>query len=101
VFLRSCAKLLAPGGVMIVATINRTSKAFVLAIVGAEHVLRWLPVGTHQYEKLVKPEEARAPLAAEGLDVEGPFGVSYNPLADAWSLSDDANVNYMLTATRP
>ncbi len=100
-FLRACAGLLAPGGVMIVATINRTSKAFALAIVGAERVLRWLPVGTHRYDKLVKPGEARAPLAAEGLDVEGPFGVAYNPLADAWSLSNDSAVNYMLTATRP
>ncbi len=99
-YLRTCAQLVAPGGVMILATINRTPKAFALAIVGAEYVLRWLPRGTHQYAKLVRPSEARRPLEAEGLTVEGPVGVSYNPLAASWSLSRDASVNYMLTAIR-
>ena len=99
-FLTDCANLLAPGGVMIVATINRTAKAFALAILGAEHVLRWLPVGTHSYDKLVRPVEARRPLEAAGLDVDGPTGVSFNPLSGTWALSDDASVNYMLTAMR-
>lgn len=99
-FLTACAGLLAPGGIMILATLNRTPKAFALAVMGAEYVLRWLPRGTHQYGKFVRPDEARAPLQAAGLDVEGPVGVSFNPLADRWSLSGDASVNYMLTATR-
>ncbi len=99
-FLATCASLLAPGGLMIVATINRTPKAFALAIVGAEYVLRWLPRGTHQYEKLVKPTEIDAALTGAGLDVAEPIGVSFNPLADAWSLTRDASVNYMMTATR-
>lgn len=99
-FLSSCAGLLAPGGLMVLATINRTPKAYALAIFGAERVLRWLPKGTHDYAKLVRPHEARAPLERAGLAVEGPIGVSYNPLTDAWALSNDAAVNYMLTATR-
>lgn len=99
-FLRDCARLLAPGGVMIIATLNRTAKAFALAIVGAEYVLGWLPKGTHQFEKFLRPGEVRAPLETEGLRVEGPIGVSFNPLADAWSLTSDAGVNYMMTARR-
>lgn len=99
-FLRASAQLLAPGGTMIIATINRTAKAFALAIVGAEYVMRWLPRGTHEYAKLVRPQEIRRPLSAEGLAVEGPIGVSFNPLTDRWSLSRDAAVNYMMTATR-
>lgn len=99
-FLRTCASLLAPGGLMIVATINRTPKAFALAIVGAEYVLGWLPRGTHQYAKLVKPREIRDALEGAGLTVADPVGVSFNPIADAWSLSRDASVNFMTTATR-
>ncbi len=100
-FLRSCAQLVAPGGLMIVATINRTPKALALAIIGAERILRWLPPGTHDYDKLVRPGEVRAPLEQEGLSVEGPFGVSYRPLMDRWALSRDTAVNYMMTAARP
>lgn len=99
-FLTDCAKLLAPGGIMIMATINRTPKAFALAIVGAEYVLGWLPRGTHAYGKLVKPSEAAAPLRAAGLDVRDPVGVTYNPLMATWSTSTDAGVNYMLVGTR-
>jgi 2-polyprenyl-6-hydroxyphenyl methylase/3-demethylubiquinone-9 3-methyltransferase len=89
-----------PGGLMLVATLNRTAKAFALAIVGAEHVLRWLPAGTHEWSKFVTPEEARAAIVGAGLDVEPPIGVSYSPLADRWSISSDTAVNYMLVATR-
>jgi 2-polyprenyl-6-hydroxyphenyl methylase/3-demethylubiquinone-9 3-methyltransferase len=100
-FLSSTAKLVAPGGLMIVATINRTPKALALAIIGAERVLRWLPAGTHEYDKLVRPNEIRAALAGEpGVAVEGPIGVAYNPLMDSWSLSKDAAVNYMMVVTR-
>ena len=100
-FLRSCAQLLAPGGLMIVATLNRTLKAFALAKVGAEYVLRWLPAGTHDWSKFLKPEEVRGFLASEPLTVDGPFGVAYEPISGRWSQSHDCDVNYMMTAVRP
>ncbi len=101
VFLQDCAQLISPGGMMIVATLNRTAKAMALAVIGAEHVLRWLPVGTHDWRKFVRPEEITAWLADESVEVEGPFGVSFSPLAGRWSQSSDAAVNYMMTVTRP
>lgn len=100
-FLSSCAEMVKPGGLMFVATINRTMKAMALAIVGAEFVLRWLPRGTHQYEKLVRPEEIEAPLTAAGMIFMHRTGVSYNPLQDQWNLSRDMDVNYMMLAERP
>jgi 2-polyprenyl-6-hydroxyphenyl methylase/3-demethylubiquinone-9 3-methyltransferase len=89
-----------PGGLMFVATINRTLKAAALAIVAAENILRWLPRGTHQYEKLVRPEEIEKPLNAAGMTVIDRTGVFFNPLANQWSLSKDMDVNYMLLAER-
>jgi 2-polyprenyl-6-hydroxyphenyl methylase/3-demethylubiquinone-9 3-methyltransferase len=101
VFMQNCARLVAPGGVMIVATLNRTAKAFALAIVGAEYVLGWLPRGTHEWSKFVTPAEIRTALAADsGLTVAGPIGVSFNPVLDRWSLGTDAAVNYLMTARR-
>ncbi|HEX8232193.1 MAG TPA: bifunctional 2-polyprenyl-6-hydroxyphenol methylase/3-demethylubiquinol 3-O-methyltransferase UbiG [Caulobacteraceae bacterium] len=100
-YLRDCARLIAPGGMMIVATINRTAKALALAVVGAEYVLGWLPRGTHDWRKFVAPEEMRAWLAGDPVEVEGPFGVSFRPLAGRWALSDDTDVNYMMTVKRP
>jgi 2-polyprenyl-6-hydroxyphenyl methylase/3-demethylubiquinone-9 3-methyltransferase len=99
-FLRDCSSLIAPGGLMIVATLNRTAKAMALAVIGAEHVLRWLPVGTHDWNKFVKPDEISAWLAGHPLEVEGPFGVSFNPLTGRWTESGDAEVNYMMTVAR-
>lgn len=99
-FLVDCATLLAPGGLMVVATINRTAKAFALAIVGAERLLRWLPPGTHDWAKFVTPEEASTALAGGGLSVEPPAGVSFSPLSGRWSMGRDTAVNYMLVATR-
>jgi 2-polyprenyl-6-hydroxyphenyl methylase/3-demethylubiquinone-9 3-methyltransferase len=99
-YLRDCARLLAPDGMMIVATLNRTAKAFALAVVGAEYVLRWLPRGTHDWNKFITPDEIRAFVASEPVAVEGPFGVAYNPLADRWERSRDAGVNYMMTVLR-
>src|SRR5215471_10587172 len=99
-FLRTCAALLAPGGLMIVATLNRTAKAFALAKVGAEYVLHWLPVGTHDWSKFLKPEELRSFLADETVAVDGPFGVVFDPLSGRWSQSNDADVNYMMTVSR-
>ncbi len=99
-YLRDTARLIAPGGLMIVATLNRTMKALMLAKIGAEYVLGWLPRGTHDWSKFLKPEEIRAFLEGESVEVEGPFGVHYNPFADRWSLSGDADVNYMMIATK-
>jgi len=100
-FMRSCARMVKPGGLMFVATINRTQKAKALAIFMAENVLRWLPKGTHQYEKLVKPEEIENPLAVEGMSITDRTGVFYNPLQDRWNKSRDMDVNYMVLAERP
>ena len=100
-FVNTCASMVRPGGLMFVATINRTMKAAALAIFAAENVLRWLPRGTHQYEKLVRPEELEKPLAASGLEIVDRTGVFFNPLANQWNLSRDMDVNYMLLAKRP
>lgn len=99
-FLKSCADMVKPGGIMFVATINRTTKARALAIFMAENVLRWLPRGTHEYDKLVKPSEIDAALADTGVQVFDRSGVFYNPLADEWRLSSDMDVNYMVVAKR-
>jgi 2-polyprenyl-6-hydroxyphenyl methylase/3-demethylubiquinone-9 3-methyltransferase len=100
-FLSDCAKLVAPGGLLVMATLNRTAKAFALAIVGAERVLGWLPPGTHDWSKFVTPGEARSALTGAGLDVDEPVGVSFSPISGRWSLSPDTAVNYMLVAKRP
>lgn len=99
-FLADCANLVAPGGLMIMATLNRTAKAFALAVVGAEHILRWLPPGTHDWAKFVTPEEARAAMTGAGLAVREAVGVSFSPLSGRWSLTKDASVNYMLVGER-
>jgi 2-polyprenyl-6-hydroxyphenyl methylase/3-demethylubiquinone-9 3-methyltransferase len=100
-FLTECAKLVRPGGLMILSTINRTVKAYALAIVGAEYILRWLPVGTHQWERFVTPDELTRHASAAGLTISHREGLVYNPLTDAWSLSPDLDVNYMASAGRP
>ena len=100
-FVATCAAMVKPGGLMIAATLNRTLKSFALAIVGAEYVLRWLPRGTHQWDKFVTPEELEAAIESSGLQVIGERGVIYNPFADRWQLSSDMDVNYMLVAERP
>jgi 2-polyprenyl-6-hydroxyphenyl methylase/3-demethylubiquinone-9 3-methyltransferase len=101
VFVRCCAGMVAPGGLMVTATLNRTLKSFALAIVGAEYVLRWLPRGTHRWEKFVTPNELAAVLERSGLAVIDERGVVYNILLDGWQLADDMDVNYMLLAQRP
>ncbi|HET9717094.1 MAG TPA: bifunctional 2-polyprenyl-6-hydroxyphenol methylase/3-demethylubiquinol 3-O-methyltransferase UbiG [Pseudolabrys sp.] len=100
-FVATCAAMVRPGGLMICATINRTLKSFALAIVGAEYVLRWLPRGTHQWEKFIKPEELETIIEDNRLRVIAERGVIYNPFADRWQLSSDMDVNYMLAAQRP
>jgi 2-polyprenyl-6-hydroxyphenyl methylase/3-demethylubiquinone-9 3-methyltransferase len=100
-FIETCATMVKPGGLMFIATINRTMKAAALAIVGAEYVLRWLPRGTHQYDKLVRPEEIERPLNAAGMTVVDRTGVFFSPFTNQWNLSKDMDVNYMLVAERP
>ena len=100
-FAKTCARLVKPGGLMVLSTINRTIKAYALAIVGAEYILRWLPVGTHQWERFVTPDELRKATAGAGLAAGTARGLVYNPLADRWSLGRDTDVNYMMTARKP
>lgn len=99
-FVGKCAEMVRPDGMMFVATINRTLKALGLAIFGAEYVLRWLPRGTHQYGKLVRPDELERALGDAGMRVIDRTGVSYNPLADRWQKSTDLDVNYMVLAEK-
>ena len=99
-FAATCAAMLNPGGLMFVATLNRTLKSFGLAIIGAEYVLGWLPRGTHQWEKFITPEELSGWLTANGLEVLVQEGVVFHPLANAWRRSRDLSVNYMMLAQR-
>lgn len=99
-FVRRCAEMVKPSGFMILATLNRTMKSFALAIVGAEYVLRWLPVGTHDWKKFVTPEELEKALNAASMEVTDETGVLYNPLNDEWRKGDDMDVNYMLLAQK-
>ena len=99
-FVARCAEMVRPGGLMIAATINRTLKSFALAIVGAEYVLRWLPRGTHQWDKFVTPDELEIAMERAGLRTSDERGVIYNILADAWQVSTDTDVNYMLAAEK-
>ncbi|MEZ5850794.1 MAG: bifunctional 2-polyprenyl-6-hydroxyphenol methylase/3-demethylubiquinol 3-O-methyltransferase UbiG [Hyphomicrobiaceae bacterium] len=100
-FLALCAKLVRPGGLLVTSTINRTVKSYMLAIVGAEYVLRWLPVGTHQWERFVTPDEMIRHLVAAGLARPRLEGLIYEILADRWSLGADTDVNYMAAAAKP
>ena len=97
-FLDRCAALMKPDGLMLVSTLNRTWKSFALAIVGAEYVLRWLPRGTHEWDKFVTPAEVTHHLSRNKLSISDQAGVIYNPLADKWLLSSDMDVNYMVIA---
>ena len=100
-FVVDSAKMVKPGGLMICSTINRTTKAFLFAIVGAEYILRWLPTGTHQYAKLVKPDELRRYLEAGGLRVTEVQGMSLNPISQTWRFGSDTSINYLTVAERP
>jgi 2-polyprenyl-6-hydroxyphenyl methylase / 3-demethylubiquinone-9 3-methyltransferase len=97
-FVATATSLVKPGGIFIAATLNRTKRSFALAIVGAEYLLRWLPIGTHNWEKFVTPEELTDAIETGALRVFERKGVVFNPFADRWSLSGDMAVNYMLAA---
>ena len=99
-FLEASAKLLKPGGAMVVATMNRTLKSLALAKIGAEYILRWLPVGTHDWRKFVRPSELTTGLRRHRVDVADLKGMTFNPLTDKWSLTRDVDVNYVVFATK-
>jgi len=99
-YMKSVADLVAPGGLLFTATINRTLRAYAFAIVGAEQVLRWLPKGTHDYAKFLTPEEISALVSRNGLSVTEKTGVVFHPLADEWRLSRDTGINYMVLAEK-
>ena len=94
-FLKSCSKLLKKNGLMFVATINKTLKSYIFAIVGAEYVLRWLPIGTHEWEKFVKPEDLKKILMKYDLSLNKLDGMNFNIIKDEWSISRDLSVNYI------
>lgn len=97
-FLSAASALVKPGGLLVLATINRTPKARAFAIVGAERILKWAPEGAHDYEKLVTPDEIRA--GAPGLKWDEPVGISYRPLGAGWSLSSDVSINYLMSGSK-
>jgi len=99
-FIKDCSAMVRPGGVMICSTINKTFKAFAFAIIGAEYVLRWLPRGTHQYDKLIKPKLLQNWLRDSGLTPDPSIGMSLNPLTENWSFSNDLSINYVTVARR-
>ncbi|MBS0238630.1 MAG: bifunctional 2-polyprenyl-6-hydroxyphenol methylase/3-demethylubiquinol 3-O-methyltransferase UbiG [Proteobacteria bacterium] len=100
-FIAECASLVAPGGLAVFSTLNRTLKSWALAIVGAEYVLGWLPRGTHQWDRFITPEELRRYAEAAGLADPHLEGITYNPLQDVWSRNPDTSVNYLLSARKP
>ena len=99
-FVATACALVRPGGLLVMSTLNRTLKSFALAIVGAEYVLRWLPKGTHKWERFVTPEELARFIRRSGMRVIDRAGIIYNPLAGKWRLSSDTDVNYMMVAER-
>ena len=94
-FLKSCANLLKKNGIMFVATINKTLKSYIFAIIGAEYILKWLPIGTHEWEKFVKPEELIYVLKKNNLRLERLDGMKFNLITDQWKLSSDKSINYI------
>jgi 2-polyprenyl-6-hydroxyphenyl methylase/3-demethylubiquinone-9 3-methyltransferase len=94
-FLKSCSNLLKKNGLMFVATINKTLKSYVFAIVGAEYVLRWLPIGTHEWEKFVNPEDLKKILIKYNLEIDKMDGMNFNILTDEWNITKDLSVNYI------
>ena len=99
-FLDSCAALVRDGGAMTLATLNRTPKAFMFGIVGAEYIMRWLPRGTHDWKKFLRPSELARGLRRNGIDVADVSGLTFNPLTDEWRVSGDVSVNYVLFGTK-
>ncbi|SDW79385.1 bifunctional 2-polyprenyl-6-hydroxyphenol methylase/3-demethylubiquinol 3-O-methyltransferase UbiG [Litoreibacter albidus] len=101
-YLTACQTLLKPGGLMVCSTINRNPKSFMMAIIGAEHIMRWLPKGTHEWNKFITPDELFELISNAGLNPVDRKGFVFNPIAWSWSLSDrDLSVNYVTASTKP
>ena len=94
-FISSCSKLLKKNGLMFIATLNKTLKSYVFVIIGAEYVLRWLPIGTHDWEKFVRPEDLRKILSKNNLILDKLDGMNFNIIKDEWSVSTDTSINYI------
>ena len=94
-FLKSCSKLLKKNGIMFIATINKTLKSYVFAIIGAEYILRWLPIGTHEWEKFVKPEDLKKILLKNNLYLKKLDGMNFNIIKDEWNVTNDLSINYI------
>ena len=99
-FINSCSKLLKKNGLMFVATLNKTLKSYMFAIVGAEYVLRWLPIGTHDWEKFVRPEDLKKILSKNNLKLEKLDGMNFNIIKDEWSVSSDTSINYIVKSIK-
>ena len=99
-FIKSCSKLLKKNGLMFVATLNKTLKSYVFAIIGAEYVLRWLPIGTHDWEKFVKPEDLKNILSKNNLKIEKIDGMNFDIFKDEWSISKDTSINYIVKSLK-
>ena len=99
-FINSCSKLLKKNGLMFVATLNKTLKSYLFAIIGAEYVLRWLPIGTHDWEKFVKPEDLKKILNKNNLKLEKLDGMNFNIISDEWSVSSDTSINYIIKSIK-
>lgn len=99
-FIKYCAAMVRPGGITFCSTINRTAKAFTFAIMGAEYIMNWLPKGTHQYAKFIKPIEMVRMLKDAGLTPDAPLGMTYNPLGSTWKITADTSVNYLVRSVK-
>jgi 2-polyprenyl-6-hydroxyphenyl methylase / 3-demethylubiquinone-9 3-methyltransferase len=99
-FINSCSKLLKKNGLMFIATLNKTLKSYVFAIIGAEYVLRWLPIGTHDWEKFVRPEDLKKILSKNNLNLEKLDGMNFNIIKDEWSISSDTSINYIVKSIK-
>ena len=99
-FINSCSKLLKKNGLMFVATLNKTLKSYLFAIIGAEYVLRWLPIGTHDWEKFVKPADLKNILHKNNLKLEKLDGMNFNIIKDEWSVSSDTSINYIIKSMK-
>ena len=101
-YLTACQQLLKPGGLMVASTMNRNPKSYMVAIIGAEHIMRWLPKGTHEWSKFITPDELADLITTAGLNVVDRMGMVFNPLGWSWSLSArDLSVNYAMTSVKP
>ena len=99
-YIKSCERLLKKNGLMFTATLNRTFSSYVKAIVGAEYILRWLPIGTHDWNKFIKPEELEQKLTNNRLETKNIKGLVFNPLTKKWKRSEDLSVNYIISSVK-